>query len=98
MNKELTNINEWFVTYKLCLSVQKTKCSFFDLLYKTMHHLNKKCLLAFCYSYVETYINYANIACGSKHFTNLKKLHSEQKHAIGIVHNNDKIRTFKAPF
>ena len=63
-----------------------------------MHHLNKKCLLAFCYSYVETYINYANIACGSKHFTNLKKLHSKQKHAIGIVHNNDKIRTFKAPF
>ena len=28
-NKELTNINEWFVTNKLSLNVGKTKCSFF---------------------------------------------------------------------
>ena len=57
------------------------------LLYKAKHHLNKKCLLALYCSYVHAYINYANIAWDSTHFTNLKKLHSQQKHAMHIVHN-----------
>ena len=134
VNKELININEWFVANKLSLNVEKTKYSFFHKpskkdniplqlpnltinnckikreesikflgvlldenvtwkehlkyienkcaknivsLHKAKHHLNKKCLLALYYSHVYTYINYASIALGSTHFTNLKKLHSK---------------------
>ena len=153
VNKELTNVNEWFVVNKLSLNVKKTKYSFFHkpskkdniplqlpnltinnrkikreesikflgvsldenitwkehlkyienkcaknigLLYKAKHPLNKKCLLVLpsllnaYYSYVLTYTNYANIAWGSTRFTNLKKLHSKQKHEICIVHNKAK--------
>ena len=49
-----------------------------------------KCLLTLYYSYVQTYINYANKAWGSIHLTNLKKLHSKWKHAIYIAHKKDK--------
>ena len=147
VNKELTNINEWYVANKLSLNVEKTKYSFFHklskkdniplqlaslaiinrkikreesikflrvlldenvtskqyrkyienkcaknigLLYKGKHHLNKKCLLALCYSYVHNRINCENIAWNSTHFTNLKQLHSKQKHAMRIVHNKAK--------
>ena len=62
------------------------------LLCKAKHHLSNKYLLALYCSYFHTYVNYANIACGSTHFPNLKKLHSKQKHAIGIVHNTAKLK------
>ena len=68
------------------------------MLYKAKYHLNKKCLLALYYSYVHTYISYANIAWGSTHFTNLKKLHSEQKRAMPIVHNKAKFEHTKHLF
>ena len=147
VNKELTNINEWFVSNKLSPNAEKTKYSFshkpsrkgniplqlpnlpinnrkikreesiiflpvlldenvtwkehlkfieskpaknIGLLYSPKHHLNKKCLLALYYSYVHTCINYENIVWGSTHFTNLKKLHSKQKHAIRVIHNKTK--------
>ena len=62
------------------------------MLYKAKHHLIKKCLLALYYSYVHTYINYTNIAWGNTHFTNLKKLHNREKHAIRIIHNKTKFK------
>ena len=55
-----------------------------------MHYLNKKCLLVLYYSYVQTYVNCANIAWGNTHFTNLKKLNSKRKHVMRIVHNKVK--------
>ena len=64
----------------------ENKCSEnIGLLYKEKHHLNKKCVLPLYYSYVHTYINYANIAWGSTLFTNLEKIHNWQKHTIRIV-------------
>ena len=147
LNKELTNINEWFAANKVSLNVEKTRYFFFHkpskkdniplqlpnltinnhkikreesikflgvlldknvtwkehlkyieskcaknigLLYKAKHHLNKKCLLALYHSYVNTHVNNASIALGITHFTNLKKLHNKQKHAILIVHNKTK--------
>ena len=65
------------------------------LLYKAKHHLNKKCLLSLYYFYVHTYINYANIAWGNTHFTNLKKRHSKQKHAIRIIYNKTKFEPIR---
>ena len=58
-------------------------------LYKVKTHLNKK-LLALYHSYVYTSINFANIASSSSHFAKLRRLHSEQKHTLHIIHNKDR--------
>ena len=55
------------------------------LLYKAGPFLERNVLLALYYSYIQTYINYANIAWGSTCRTNLKKINSQQKHAIRII-------------
>ena len=46
--------------------------------------LEKNALLAFYYSYIHTYFNYANIAWGIARRTNLKKGNSQQKHVIPL--------------
>ena len=79
------------ITWKEHLRYIENKCAKnIGLLYKAKYHLNKKCLLALYYSYVHTYINYANIEWANTHFTNLEKVHSKQKHAMLIIHNNAK--------
>ena len=40
--------------------------------------------------YCHTYINYANLAQASTIRTDLKKIHSQQKHAIRIIFRKDK--------
>ena len=42
------------------------------------------------YSYLQTYINYGNIAWGSPCRTNLKQINSQQKYAIRIIFNKNK--------
>ena len=41
------------------------------LIFKARPFLNRNALVAFCYSYMQTYINYANIAWGSTFRINL---------------------------
>ena len=60
------------------------------LFYKARPFLERNALLALYYSYIQTYINYANIAWGSTCRTNLKKFNSQQKHAIRIIFNKNK--------
>ena len=60
------------------------------MLHKAEHDLKKQCLLTHYYSYVLTYISYAVIAWVSTHFTDLKRLHSKQTHALRNVHSKDK--------
>ena len=60
------------------------------LLYKTRPFLERNAVLALYYSYIQTYMNYANIAWGSTCRTNLKKTNSQQKHAISIIFNKNK--------
>ena len=60
------------------------------LFYKARPFLERNALLALYYSYIQTYINYANIAWGSTCRTNLKKINSQQKHAIRIIFNKNK--------
>ena len=61
-----------------------------SLFYKSRPFLEKNALLALYYSYIQTYINYANIAWGSTCRTNLKKINSPQKHKIHIIFNKSK--------
>ena len=56
------------------------------LMYWAKPFLNKEPLLALYCSYIHSYLNYAHLAWGSTYLTNLKKLRSQQKHAIRIVH------------
>ena len=71
------------------------------LLYKARPFLERNALLALYYSYIQTYINYANIAWGSTFRTNLKKINSQQKHTIHIIFNKNKFahtrEIFKEP-
>ena len=60
------------------------------LLYKARSFLERNALRALYYSYIQTYINYANIALGNTCRTNLKKINSQQKHAIRIIFNKNK--------
>ena len=67
-------------------------------MYRAKPFLNKESLLALYYSYIQSYLNYANLAWGSTYLTNLKKLRSQQKHAIRIVHNKRKFEHTKELF
>ena len=68
------------------------------LMYRAKPFLDKETLLALYYSYTHSYLNYANLAWGSTYLTNLKKLRSQQKHAIRIVHNKTKFEHTKELF
>ena len=52
------------------------------LMYRAKQFLDKESLLALYDSHIHSYLNYANLAWGSTYPTNLKKLRSQQKHAI----------------
>ena len=60
------------------------------LMYKAKSFSNKDSLLSLYFSYIHSYINYANLAWASTHKTSLKKTHSQQKHAVRIVYNKDR--------
>ena len=43
------------------------------------------------HSYIHSYINYGNIAWRNSTRTNLKKIYSQQKHAVRIVHSKNRL-------
>ena len=59
-------------------------------LYKARPYLDKRALLCHCYSYIHSYLNYANTTWCSPNRTYLKKLQSQQKHAIRIIFHESK--------
>ena len=60
------------------------------ILYKARPCLDKRTLLRFYYSYIYSYLNYANTAWYSTNRTYLKKFQSLQKHAIRIIFRQNK--------
>ena len=48
------------------------------LLFKAKPFLNKQSLLSLYYSYMHSYINYANVAWGSTYMANFKKSSSQK--------------------
>ena len=61
------------------------------LLYRAKLFLDKNSLLTLYYSYIHTYLNYANLSWVSTNRTNLKKLLSQQKHAVRIINNRTRL-------
>ena len=58
------------------------------LVYKAKTYLNKESLLALYFSYIHSYINYTSFVWGSKHRTFLRKINSQQKHVLRLIHNS----------
>ena len=61
-----------------------------DIIFRSKPYLNLKCLLSLYYSYIHSYISYANIAWGNTYLSNLKKISSQQKHSVHIIYNKKK--------
>ena len=59
-------------------------------IYKAKPYLNKDSLLALYLSYILSYINYANLVWGSTHRTYLRKINSQQKHTLRLIHNKNR--------
>ena len=57
------------------------------LLYRARQFLNKESLKTIYFSYIHSYLNYANIAWASTCFTKLKTIHCQQKHVARIIFN-----------
>ena len=68
------------------------------LIYKAKPYLNKDSLLALYFSYIHSYINYANLVWGSTNRTYLRKINSQQKHALRLIHNKNKFYHSKELF
>ena len=155
VNRELQNVNEWFISNKLSLNVKKTKFSIFyeasrrgdlplvlpklfinnqviktqlsikllgilldenlswkehlkltenkiskniGLIYKAKPYLNKDTLLALYFSYIHSYIIYTNLVCSSTKRTYLRKINSQQKHALRLIHNKNRFYHSKELF
>ena len=60
------------------------------LLYRVNQYLDESSLKTVYFSYIHSYLNYANIVWASTYPTNLNRIHLKQKHAARIVYNKDK--------
>ena len=57
--------------------------------------LDKESLKTIYFSYIHSYLNYANIAWASTYFTKLKTIHYQQKHAARIIFDEDILTDFR---
>ena len=61
------------------------------LIYRVKQLLNTSSLKSIYFSYIHTYVNYANIAWASTQKTKLKIIYTKQKHAVRIIFNEDRL-------
>ena len=67
-------------------------------LYRVSQFLNEDSLKTLYFSYIHSYLNYANIAWASTYATKLKRVCLKQKHTVRIVFNKDKLTHSKPLF
>ena len=68
------------------------------LIYKAKPYLNKDSLSALNVFYIHYYINYANLVWGSTNKTYLRKINSQQKHALRLIHDKNRFYHSKELF
>ena len=61
------------------------------LLYQAKHILDNESLKTIYFSYIHSYLKYANISWGSTYFTKAKAVHYQQKNAARIVFNKNQL-------
>ena len=59
------------------------------ILYKSRDVLSKQCLKQLYFSFIHSYVNYANIAWASTSKSKLKRLYRCQKHAARVIYHKD---------
>ena len=59
--------------------------------FRVSQFLNEDSLKTVYFSYIHSYLNYANIAWASTYATKLKRVYLKQKHAVRTVLNKDKL-------
>ena len=69
--------------------IEKKLAKNIGLLYRARQFLDKESLKTIYFSYIHSYLNYANIAWASTYFTKLKTIHYQQKHAARIIFAED---------
>ena len=67
------------------------------ILYKTRSILNKSLLKQLYFSFIHSYLNYGNVAWASTHKTKLECLNRRQRHAVRVIHFQDRYTETK-PF
>ena len=70
-------------------AIEKKLAKNIGLLYRARQFLDKESLKTIYFSYIHSYLNYANIAWASTYFTKLKTIHYQQKHAARIIFDED---------
>ena len=70
-------------------AVEKKLSKNIGLLFKSKQLLDNESLKSIYFSYVHSYLNYANTAWTSTNRTKLKKIHYLQKQAAQIIFNED---------
>ena len=68
------------------------------LIYKAKPYLNKNSLLASYFSYIHSYIKYANLVWRGTHRTYLRKIYSQQKHASRLLRDKNRFYHSKELF
>ena len=68
------------------------------LLYRVTLFLNEDCLNTVYFWYIHSYLNQANIAWASTYPRKLKRVDMNQKHAVRIVFDKDKLTHSKPLF
>ena len=74
------------LTWKPHIEIIKNKISKnIGIMYKARCVLNTNCLKQLYFSFIHSYINYANVAWGSTHKSKLMALYRQQKHASRLI-------------
>ena len=60
-----------------------------DILYKSRDVLSKQCLKELYFSFIHSYVNYANNACASTSKSKLERLYRCLKHAARVIYHKD---------
>ena len=68
------------------------------LIYKAEPYLNKDSLLTLYFSYIHSYINYDNLVRESTNRTYLRKINSQQKHTLVLIHKKNRFHHPKELF
>ena len=69
-----------------------------ELIQKAKPYFNKDSLFALYFSYIHSYINYANLLWGSTNRTFLRKINSQQKHTLRLIPNKNRFYHSKKLF
>ena len=78
-------VNEHIASNDHIDAIEKKLAKNVGLLYRARQCLDKESLKTIYFSYIHSYLNYANIAWASTYFTKLKAIHYQQKHAARLI-------------